>query len=177
MVAGFRRGIIRVLFSLAGLVAGILLGSWNYVRLAASLRRFISSDAAAQIIAFLAILFVVMLVFTLAGTLTRRTVAAVGLGMLDRLLGAAFGLVRGGLLGVAFLMAISAFLPDVPWLRKSELTPYFLAGSHAVSFVIPGRLQQEMAEGATHLLQQSPQLLRPRTATENLQDARSKQKR
>ncbi len=177
MLAGFRRGIIRVLSSLAGLIAGILLGSWNYVRLAASLRPFISSDAAAQIVAFFAILIVVMLAFTLAAALLRRTVAAVGLGIVDRLLGAAFGLVRGGLLGIAFLIASSAFLPDLPWLKNSRLTPYFLAGSHAVSFVVPRHLQEEMAAGATHLLQQTPQRLRPRTAAENLQETRSKHKR
>ncbi len=177
MLSGFRRGIIRVLFSLLGIVTGILLASWNYIRLAGALHSTIGSNAAAQIVAFLAILIAVVLVFTFAATLARKTVAAVGLGIFDRLLGGAFGFLRGALLGVAILMAISAFLPDLPWLANSRLKPYFLAGSHAVSFVVPGRLQEEMAAGAAHLLQQTPQLLRPATSTDILQGEHSTQKR
>ncbi len=45
VVAAFRRGIIKVLFSLAGLVAGIVLASWNYPRLALWLHRWITSDS------------------------------------------------------------------------------------------------------------------------------------
>jgi membrane protein required for colicin V production len=157
VLAAFRRGIIRVLFSLAGLIAGLLLASWNYARLAFPLHRWITSNTAAQAIAFFAILFTVMVLFTLAAGLVRKTVAAVGLGFVDRLLGAAFGLVRGALLGVAILMAITAFVPNSSWMKNSVLAPYFLAGCHAVSFVMPSGFRQQMAAGASHLLQQTPE--------------------
>lgn len=166
-VAAFRRGIIRVLFSLAGLIAGIVLASWNYPRLAGWLHRWVTSEAAAQVIAFLAILCSVMILCTLAAGLVRRTVKAVGLGLADRLLGAAFGFIRGGLLGVAILMAITAFLPESPWIKNSFLAPYFLAGSHAVSFVVPRSFQEQLAAGAAHLLQQTPEQLRPRTSPQS----------
>jgi membrane protein required for colicin V production len=164
VVAAFRRGIIKVLFSLAGLIAGIILASWNYAHLAAILHRWISSDAAAQVIAFLAILIGVTLLFSLAAGLLKKTVAAVGLGFADRLLGAAFGLLRGILAGVAILMAVSAFVPDSAWVRKSYLAPYFLGAVHAVSFVVPRGFQEQMAAGASHLLQQTPEQIRPRVS-------------
>jgi membrane protein required for colicin V production len=157
VVMAFRRGIIKVLFSLAGLIAGIILASWNYTQLAATLHRWITSNTAAQAIAFLAIFVTVMILFTLAARLVRKTVRAVGLGIVDRLLGAAFGFLRGILLGAAILMAITAFDPSSSWTKNSVLVPYFLAESHAVSFVVPKGFQEQMAAGASHLLQQKPE--------------------
>jgi len=94
----FRRGIIRVLFSLGGLIAGIVLAGWNYMRLAEWLHRWIVSVPAAEILGFLAIVVGVMLAASVLATIVRRTARAVGLGFVDRLLGAGFGLVRGVLL-------------------------------------------------------------------------------
>ncbi len=155
-IAAFLRGIIKVLFSLAGLVAGIVLASWNYLALAERLHKQLSSFAAAEVVAFVAILVVVTVVFSLAARLVRKGVSMVGLGFADRLLGGAFGLARGALLGVAVMMAIAAFLPDAPWLKASRLAPYFLSGAHAVSFVVPERLKLQIAAGAAHVLEQVP---------------------
>ncbi len=153
-IAAFLRGFIKVLFSLAGLVAGILLASWNYPAVAERLHRYITSFAAAEVVAFALILVTVTLVFSLAARLVRRAVSLVGLGFLDRLFGAVFGLVRGILFGVAVMMAIAAFTPDSPWLHDSRLASYFLAGAHAVSFVVPEHFERQITTGTTHLLQQ-----------------------
>jgi len=156
----FRRGFIRVLFSLAGLIAGILVGSWNYLRLAAWMHRWITSVPMAQILAFLAILLAVWFVFAAAAGLVRRAVKAVGLGFADRMLGAVFGAVRGVLLGVATMMALSAFAPDSEWTRRSVLAPYFLAGAHAVSFVVPRHFEQQISDGARRLLKKNSEVLK-----------------
>jgi membrane protein required for colicin V production len=79
---------------------------------------------------------------------------------MDRLLGAGLGLVRGVLLGVAVMMAMTAFSPRSAWIRNSLLAPYFLAGAHAVSFVVPQHLQQQMAEGTRHLVEKTPGMLK-----------------
>ena len=158
-VAAFLRGIIKVLFSLAGLITGLILACWNYPAVALGLHRWIGSLEAAQIVAFLFILALVMILFSVVASLLRRTVSAVGLGFVDRLLGALFGLLRGVLLGVAAMMAIAAFLPGNSWVRNSQLSPYFLAGAHALSFVVPENFRKQIAAGATHLLQGAPDLL------------------
>ncbi len=159
-VTAFFRGIIKVLFSLAGLILGIILAAWNYTVLATRLQTVLSSVAAAQVVAFLLITIGTMAIFVLLATVLRRAVSAVGLGFFDRILGATFGFLRGMLLGIAFMMALTAFLPDSRWLKDSRLAPYFLAGAHAVSFVVPARLQQEISAGARHLLQKSPERFR-----------------
>lgn len=160
-IRAFVRGIILELFSLGGLIAGILLASWNYPHVALLLSRFITTPSTAQIIAFFLILIVVMVLCTLLGKILNRTAHAIGLGFFDRLLGAAFGLLRGCLFGVAILMAVAAFLPQSQWLANSQLSPYFLAGAHAVSFVVPHDLRQQILDGAVQLKHNAPDWIKP----------------
>ena len=155
-VLAFVRGLVRELFSLFGLIAGVLLAAWNYARLASPLGSFISNPAVANIVAFLVIAIGVMIAATIAGRLIHTTADAIGLGFFNRLGGAAFGLLRGCLIGVAILTAISAFLPGTEWVKNSLLAPYFLAGAHAVSFVVPHDLEQLILNGATLIKHNAP---------------------
>jgi membrane protein required for colicin V production len=150
-VQAFMRGLVREIFSLAGLVAGVLIASWNYGRLASLLGGLLSNHAVANAVAFLVIALGIMVAAAILGRLIHATAHAVGLGFFDRMGGAAFGLFRGCLIGVAILMAISAFLPGVEWVKNSRLAPYFLEGAHAVSFVVPHDLKQLILNGATEI--------------------------
>jgi membrane protein required for colicin V production len=160
-ILAFMRGILLELFSLGGLIAGILLASWNYSHVALLLGRLITTPTTAQIVAFLLILIGVMLLSAILGRALHRTADAIGLGFFDRLLGAVFGFVRGCLLGVAILIAIAAFLPRSVWIAKSCLSPYFLAGAHAVSFVVPHDLRQQILDGAAQLKHNAPDWIKP----------------
>ncbi|HMG02467.1 MAG TPA: CvpA family protein [Edaphobacter sp.] len=150
-VQAFFRGLVLELFSLGGIICGIILAAWNYPRLAEKLSNFISTAAVASVVAFLLIAVGVMVIAAILGRMIHASAHAIGLGFFNRLGGAAFGLVRGGLLGVAVLMAITAFLPTSGWLKNSHLAPYFLAGSHAVSFVVPHDLEQLILAGGSEL--------------------------
>jgi membrane protein required for colicin V production len=160
-IMAFVRGIILELFSLGGLIAGILLASWNYKHVADLLSRLITTPATAQIVAFLLIVVGIMVLSTLLGKTLNRTAHAIGLGFFDRLLGAVFGLARGCLLGVALLMAIAAFQPHSTWIENSHLSSYFLAGAHAVSFVVPHDLQQQILNGAQQIKHNAPDWINP----------------
>jgi membrane protein required for colicin V production len=160
-VMAFMRGLLRELFTLGGLVAGILLASWYYSLLAHRLGSLISTPAIANVVAFLAIVIGVMVSSAILGKLLQRTADAIGLGFFDRMGGAGFGLVRGCLLGVAILMAVAAFLPKNTWVKNSQLAPYFLAGAHAVSFVVPYDLRQQILEGAEELKHKAPDWIKP----------------
>jgi membrane protein required for colicin V production len=160
-IMAFVRGIILELFSLGGLIAGILLAAWNYHHIALLLSRLVTTPATAQIVAFLFIALGVMVLSTLLGKALNRTAHAIGLGFFDRLLGAAFGFVRGCLLGVAILMAAAAFLPQSQWIANSQLSPYFLAGAHAVSFVVPHDLRLRIMDGAAQLKHDAPDWIKP----------------
>jgi membrane protein required for colicin V production len=160
-IMAFLRGIILELFSLGGLIAGILLASWNYNHIAVLLERLITTPATAEIVAFLLIAFGVMVLSTLLGKALNRTAHAIGLGFFDRLLGAVFGLARGCLFGVGILMAVAAFRPHSAWVENSRISPYFLAGAHAVSFVVPHGLQQQILDGAAQLKHNAPDWIKP----------------
>jgi membrane protein required for colicin V production len=160
-VTAFRRGFINVLFSLGGFIVGILVASWNYPVLANSLHRVVLNYALAQVLAFVLIAVLVIVFFAIVAGLLGKTVKAIGLGFVDRLLGAAFGLVRGLLIGLAAMMAVTAFVPQATWVQNSQLAPYFLQGIHAVSFVVPQHFQDQISAGAKYLLHETPELFRP----------------
>ena len=160
-IIAFLRGIILEIFSLVGLIAGILLASWNYKHLATLLGHLITTPAIAEIVAFLLIIIGSMVLCTLLGKALNRTAHAIGLGFFDRLLGAVFGFARGCLFGVAILMAIAAFLPHSVWIADSRLSSYFLDGAHAVSFVVPHDLQQQILNGAQQLKHNAPDWIKP----------------
>jgi membrane protein required for colicin V production len=155
------RGLLLELFSLVGLAAGVLLAAWNYPRLASPLSRFVTNPAIANVVAFLLIAIGIMVIAAILGKMFHTAAHAIGLGFFNRLGGAAFGLLRGWLVGVAVVIAVTAFLPTANWLKNSQLTPYFLAGAHAVSFVVPHDLEQLILDGATQLKHNAPDWIKP----------------
>lgn len=155
-ILAFVRGLLLELFSLGGLIAGVLLASWNYHSFALILSRLIPNPAAANVVAFLLIAIGIMVLCTVAGKVLNSTADAIGLGFFNRLFGAAFGFARGCLIGVAIMMAAAAFLPPTPWITNSRLAPYFLAGAHAVSFGVPHDLRQLILDGAKELKHNAP---------------------
>jgi membrane protein required for colicin V production len=150
------RGFFQEAFALGGLIFGFLFACWFYPSLAVELKGLITSTSIAELTAFLLILAGTMILAGVLGKLLRHTASAIGLGFLDRLLGAVFGLFRGALLGVALLLAVTAFLPSAPWIENSHLAPYFLRAAHAVSFVMPSDLKQRLLDGLDHLKHTTP---------------------
>jgi membrane protein required for colicin V production len=156
VVRAFLRGFFQEAFALGGLILGFLFACWFYLPLALDLKGLITSTEIAELAAFLLILAGTMIFASLLGKLLRHSASAIGLGFVDRLLGAGFGLVRGALLGVALLLAMTAFLPTAPWIENSHLAPYFLRAAHAVSFVMPSDLKRRALDGLGHLRHASP---------------------
>jgi membrane protein required for colicin V production len=70
------------------------------------------------------VLVVVLIVGALTGALLRGAVRAIGLGFLDRLLGGVFGLLRGMLVVLVFvLLAGITTLPQRDWWQNSLFGP------------------------------------------------------
>ena len=93
-IFGFYAGLAYFMPVLGGLIAGILLASWNYKHVAILLGRIITAPATAEMVAFLLIIIGVMILCTLIGKALNHTAHAIGLGFFDRLLGAVFGFAR-----------------------------------------------------------------------------------
>ena len=159
------QGFFREAFSLGGMVVGFLLACWYYHDLAIHLSGLISSEPLALLVAFLLILSLCMVVANLLGKALHRSAKAVGLGALNRLLGALFGLLRGFLLGTAILTSLTAFLPTSEWITNSQLAPYFLRAAHAVSFVMPSDLKTRLHDGVERIRHAAPSWIRSTPAT------------
>ncbi|HXZ39308.1 MAG TPA: CvpA family protein [Terriglobales bacterium] len=150
-------GFFQEAFGIAGLVLGYLLAAWNYQRLAS---HFASYGAAwlVEIAAFLVIFVGVMLLAGIAGRITRWMMQEAGLTLVDRIFGAALGLLRGCLINAVALVSLAAFTPTSKWLQGSELAPYFLVAGRAVVWVAPAELRTRFYQGLDLLRQQERQV-------------------
>ena len=95
LIGGFANGLIKSLFSLVGLIVGVVLAGHFYIALAESLS-FISNDNAARIVAFIIIFLVVMILFAILGMVINKLVSALLLGWLNRLFGGPFSVCYWG---------------------------------------------------------------------------------
>ena len=71
--AGFRSGLIRCVFSLAGLLAGIVIASWNYKHVAAQFPVVAQSQALTDAIWFCVIAIVVIFIGRFRRTRSRES--------------------------------------------------------------------------------------------------------
>ena len=65
----------------------------------------------------------------------------------DRLLGAAFGFIRGWMIGAVILLALTAFGVQTERLKNSELAPYFLPGSRVIAIMTPYEMKAKFLVG------------------------------
>ncbi|MCL5263435.1 MAG: CvpA family protein [Acidobacteria bacterium] len=161
-LAAASSGIIVEVFSLGGLLLGLVLACWNYQRLLPWVMSWGMSLAVAKVIAFVVIALGVMILAGLLGRLIRWSIRFVGLGWLDHLAGAAFGLVKGAVLVVVMIVALLAFLPQSSLVRNSRLAPAFLTAAHGVAGVSPAELSGEIRNGITILRREKNQLFTPK---------------
>lgn len=149
-VTAIAQGFFQEVFSLAGVVLGFLIASWEYGAVSSHLG-FINPPWVADITGFF-IIFV--LIAILAGTIGRIAswgMKQVGLRWIDRVLGGAFGLVRGALVVTILLMATAAFAPQTEWLARSNLAPYFLVVGRAASWLTPSEVRHRVHDGVEML--------------------------
>ncbi len=151
VIRGLLRGLIRELFALVALLTGILVAAWNYAALAVWLARWIPQPASARVAAFLLLALAVTVSVLLVGRLVRSAAHLVGLGPLDRVAGALFGLARASLLGAAILLACTSFLPPQPWIERSRFAPALLQVAHAAAILAPVDLQRRISVAITKL--------------------------
>jgi len=83
----------------------------------------------------------------MAGRIVRWALKEVGLRWVDRLLGAAFGLVRGLVIVTAVLLALATFAPGTRLLRDSQFAGYFLVAGRGASWLAPAEVRRKFREG------------------------------
>jgi membrane protein required for colicin V production len=109
---GVWRGLVREVMSLAGWVIAFLAANLFAAPLSALVPASVSRPELRVLIAFVAIFFVALALAMIAALLLSKVVKAVGLGSIDRTLGALFGLLRGLL--IVLVAAIAAGFTTLP---------------------------------------------------------------
>ncbi|HST11580.1 MAG TPA: CvpA family protein [Terriglobales bacterium] len=145
--AAVAEGFFHQAFGIAGLVVGYLLAAWQYPRLSAWFGPHLTSPWVADIAGFVVIFVAVVVVAGIAGRIVRWAMKEAGLSLVDRLLGALLGLVKGSLFVAILLMGMTAFTPSSPWLEGSQLAPYFLVVGRAAIWLAPSQLRAKFFEG------------------------------
>lgn len=146
IVASFRKGFSRELIGLISVIVALFCGLWFYGPAGEFLLPYVSSKEVAHFCGFLLIFVGVLIAGAIVGHLFSRLVKAAGLSMFDRVLGAAFGAVRGLLLAVAVIVAIVAFSPGngdapPPAVVHSRVAPYVIDTAHLFASVAPRELK------------------------------------
>ena len=137
-IFAFARGVVRELVAIASWIAG-LVAALHYSDPAAALfSGFDISAAARHVLAFVLILFAVLVAGALVAGLVKSVVHGVGLGFVDRILGAVFGVLRGALLVVIFaLIAGLTGLPRHDWWQNSIVGPILAESALALRPYMP----------------------------------------
>lgn len=138
LIIGFIRGFARELISLATWFAAFAFAILYLKPLANQLPFTLQSDIASMGVAFAIIFFGVLILGAIINYLLSSAVSSIGLGGVDRLLGAIFGALRGCLIVVlmVILLGVTA-LPAKTWWIESRFIPYFELGAEWVKSNIP----------------------------------------
>jgi membrane protein required for colicin V production len=150
----FLKGVVREIFALLALVAGIVLARRYYYQAAQGWQRWIGSQAS-YLISFILLFLATYLIIILAGRLFRRILKTAELSWLDHLGGAFLGLVKGGLLVcllVFFLVMILS--PRNRLMQTSRLMPhvvYLISFSEVLMETIPPEIRKGFIERVEEL--------------------------
>jgi membrane protein required for colicin V production len=147
IVSSILKGFARETISLVSVVVGLLLGSWFFPLFSQFFRRFVKTQDIASLLGFAAIFFGCVLLGVLISLTVNKFLETVHLKWFDRLLGAAFGLMRGWLIGAVLFLMLTAFPVQLESVKNAKLSPYLLAGARALALVTPGPLKAKFLEG------------------------------
>jgi membrane protein required for colicin V production len=146
-VFAFWRGLIRVVMSLVALIAAVL-AAIQFSPAVATMLPALGDPVTRYLAAFALIFIVVALVGALLGWVLSRAIRAIGLGFVDRLLGAVFGVARGVLIVViAVLLAGLTTLPRQEWWQNALLAPPLVIAALSLRPWLPRALAQRLDYG------------------------------
>jgi len=146
-VFAFWRGLIRVVMSLVALIAAVL-AAIQFSPAVAAMLPALGDPVTRYVAAFALIFIVVALVGALLGWVLSRAIRAIGLGFVDRLLGAVFGVARGVLIVViAVLLAGLTTLPRQEWWQNALLAPPLVIAALSLRPWLPQALAKRLDYG------------------------------
>jgi membrane protein required for colicin V production len=160
LAAGFARTGVGFLASVLGLVFGLQ----YYRSVGLTLRGYIPRSEIANAIGFLIVFCGITAVGSVAAGILARFFRTIDLVWLDRLLGGAFGVVRGILFATITIWALMAFVPAGPTyvLTQSRLAPCVMDAAGVVAAASPEDVRRNFRESYRQLKKVLPENIRDR---------------
>lgn len=122
VLVGVWRGVVSELLALAAWVAAFFAAREYAISLVPWLAKWIADPSLCLAAAYAGIFVGVLLIFAILRFVISKMLSAVGLGLLDRLLGACFGALRGALIVLfAVMLAGLTAIPAQPFWRDAVL--------------------------------------------------------
>jgi membrane protein required for colicin V production len=142
-IGGIAKGFVRAAIGLGATLIGLFCGIWFYGLAVHYFEPYVSSRAIASFLGFLIIFMGIVAVGALIAALLAKLFDIVGLSWLDRLLGGAFGAVRGIVLCVGLVLLVMAFDPKPPAksVADSRFAPYITGSAEVLSELTPYELK------------------------------------
>jgi membrane protein required for colicin V production len=143
VLSGLMAGFARVGVGFIATILGTFFGFWCYGIVAAYFLDYVSSRAIANLIGFLLIFVVISVLGAIVGRVLAKFFKWAGLSWFDRLLGGAFGVVRGLIIAVALVTVLMAFAPSPPprSIVESKLMPYLAGASDFFAAMTPHEIK------------------------------------
>ena len=148
MLVGLLKGLTRLAIGIAALAAAFVLAARFHPPVAASIAAAAGlTEPVATAAAYAAIFLGTMLAGALVAFVVRRTLKLAMLGWVDRLAGAALGLIAALLAaGLVLLPAVGRVPAGESLLRESVLAPYAAAAAALTYRLVPDALSAEYRE-------------------------------
>ena len=141
----FLRGVVRELIALVAWVVGFVGAVAFAPTVGAWIPEIPGYPAVRYLIAFAVILIAALVIGAIIAGPLARVIRAAGLGFVDRFLGSIFGMLRGLLVIVGFvLVAGLTTLPRADWWQNSALVPAFITGALALKPWLPERWAERL---------------------------------
>jgi membrane protein required for colicin V production len=131
VIHGIVFGLIRGLFDIAGIILGYLLAV-----------HYSSTLEMPHVLAFILIFVIVAVAASLLGRIVSKLVHVTPLGVLDRLLGGALGLLKALFVCFVFLLIVLQLQKASTVVHRSEIAPRILEGGVTASKILPRRWHQ-----------------------------------
>jgi membrane protein required for colicin V production len=123
-----RRGFTVEAFSLSAWIAAFVIGRLFSAPLAYLLTDYLDPPSAREPVAFIGLFIVTLIVAALIKRLLKEVISASGLTTMDRVMGMAFGALRGIIL-IIFGLGVLSRLFDMdgdPWWKESLFIPHIM---------------------------------------------------
>jgi membrane protein required for colicin V production len=154
VVSGAMRGIVRALLTGVALIIGLLIAAQGYEAVGAILLglKVVESSAAANAGGFLLIMAIALTGGFLAGRLVKGGLRHARLESVDRVLGGAFGLLRGWAVCSILYLTLTAFPVSISSVEEARIAPLLAQGAKLLGVFTSPEVRTRFYESYSDLM-------------------------